>query len=152
MRYEKSAALLRDGGALAIVETKHVLPPGGDPFWVEVQQDYRRVLPEEDDGRPPPPEGVPDLRAEMLATGAFVDVVVRRYLWDVVYTADEYVAVLDTYSEHRALEQATRDRLYALIHRRIEGRPEPTVRKTYLATLNVARRSSTGTRRSTTRG
>jgi hypothetical protein len=55
-------------------------------------------------------------------------------------TADEYIAVLDTYSGHRSLEPAKRKRLYDRIHKRIESRPEPTVAKTYLATLNVAQR------------
>jgi len=147
VRYEKSATLLRDGGALAIVATKHVLPPGGDLFFVDVQEDYRSVLPD-DDGAPPRPEDVPDLSDEMLAGGLFSDLAVRRYVWDVVYTADEYVAVLDTYSEQRALEQATRDRLYERIRERIADRPDATVRKSYLATLNLARRSPTHARRS----
>jgi hypothetical protein len=137
VRYEKSAALLRDRGALAIVATKHVLPPGGDPFFAE-----------EDDDRPPRPDDVADLSDEILASGVFVDVTVRRHLWDVVYTADEYVAVLDTYSEQRALDQAARDELYGRVRRRIEGTPGGTVRKSYLATLNLARRSPTRARRS----
>jgi hypothetical protein len=116
-----------------------------------MQEDYRSVAPDEEDGPPPRPEDVPDLSDEILGSGLFDDVVVRRYPWDVVYTADEYVAVLDTYSEHRALEQATRNRLYALIRRRIEGKPDRAVRKSYVATLNVARRSPTSARRSPTR-
>ena len=64
----------------------------------------------------------------------------RRYLWDVISTADEYVAVLNTYSGHRALDDATRERLLSRIHQRIEGRPNSHVRKTYLAVLNVAER------------
>ena len=55
-------------------------------------------------------------------------------------TADEYVAVLNTYSGHRALDEQTRERLLARIRRRIEARPERKVRKTYLAMLNVATR------------
>jgi len=137
VRYAKSAVLLRDGGALAIVATKHVLPPDGDPYFAD-----------EGDGRPPRPEDVADLTDEILASGLFVDVTVRRHLWDVVYTADEYVAVLDTYSEQRALEQAARDELYARVRRRIEGTAGGTVRKTYLATLNLGRRSPTRARRS----
>jgi hypothetical protein len=56
----------------------------------------------------------------------------------VIYGADEYIAVLNTYSGHRALDDATRERLLSRIHRRIEARPEREVRKTYLAMLNVA--------------
>lgn len=142
-RYRKSAALLKPRGALAVIATKHVLPKGGDRFWVDVQEDYEAVVPDEAStkaGAPGPPEAVGDLNAEIAASGLFRNVATRRYQWDVTYTADEYIAVLDTYSGHRSLEPAKRIQLYERIHKRIESRPEPTVAKTYLATLNVARK------------
>ncbi len=141
LRYEKSARLLRDGGALAVVATHHVLPEDGDDFFVDVQDDYvaLRATPEADEGPPPPPDDVAALGAEIEASDRFRNVGVRRYIWDVIYTAEEYIAVLDTYSGHRALDDETRERLYERIRRRIERRPGGKVRKTYLATLNVAR-------------
>jgi trans-aconitate methyltransferase len=54
---------------------------------------------------------------------------------------DEYLAVLNTYSGHRALDGATRERLLSRIRRRIDARPGRRVRKTYLALLNVAERA-----------
>lgn len=69
------------------------------------------------------------------------NVATRRYLWDVTYSADEYLAVLNTYSGHRALDGATRERLLSRIRRRIDARPGRRVRKTYLALLNVAERA-----------
>lgn len=140
LRYERSASLLRAGGALAIVATRHVVPGDGDPFFAEVQADYIDLMPDADADPPPPPAAVPDLGDEIEASGLFRSSAVRRYLWDVTYTTDEYLAVLNTYSGHRALDEATRDRLLERIRRRIEARPGSTVRKTYLATLNVARR------------
>jgi SAM-dependent methyltransferase len=140
VRYEKSARLLRRGGTLAVVETAHVRPEGGDPFWLEAQADYDAVAPSEENRPPRRPDEVGDLRAEIGESGAFGDVLVRRYLTDVVYSAEEYVAVLDTYSGHRTMEPRARERLYELIRRRIEARPEPTVPKTYLFTLNLARK------------
>ena len=143
LRYEKSASLLREGGSLAVVATQHVLPPEGDSFFAEVQEDYEAVVPDDEKtkaGGPRHPDAVGDLGDEIEASDFFRNIGVRRYLWDVTYTADEYVAVLSTYSGHRALDDATRSRLYDRIRRRIEGRPEAGVRKTYLATLNVAHR------------
>jgi hypothetical protein len=137
VRFAKSARLLGAEGALAVVATKHVLPDDGDRFFVDVQEDYVALQATDDwaGGPPPHPDAVPDLTKEIDASRLFGDVAVRRYLWDVEYTADAYVAVLDTYSGHRALAPALREELYGRIRRRIEG----TVRKTYLATLNVAR-------------
>lgn len=137
VRYEKSAEILRDGGALAVVDTKHVLREGGDPFWVEVQDDYDAVAPSPENRPPPPPDEVPDLTEEVAASGHFRNVAVRRYLWDAPYGADEYIAVLDTYSGHRSMVDDERTELYRRIRERIGER---TVTKTYLFTMNVAAR------------
>ena len=138
LRYAKPARLLRKGGALAVVETKHVLPAGADPFWTDVQADYDAVVPHPDNSPPPPPEEVGDRREEIEASGLYRDVEVRRHLWDVEYDPDEYVAVLGTYSAHLALPEARRDELFARIQARIAAQGRVT--KTYLATLNVARK------------
>jgi SAM-dependent methyltransferase len=138
-RFERSARALRPGGALVVVETQHVLPPDGDPFFAAVQEDYDAVDRRPDNRPPPPPEEIADLTAAFDASGCFEPAQARRYLWDVTYAAGEYIAVLETYSGHRALPEAKRRRLYDLIRARIGDR---TVRKTYLATLTVARKTA----------
>ncbi len=140
LRYRRSASILRSGGVLAVVGTQHVLPENGDQFFVEVQEDYVAATDETDESPPPHPGAVPDLGDDIERSGLFRNIAVRRYLWDVTYTADEYLAVLNTYSGHRALDDTVRERLYDRIRRRIEALPAGTVRKTYLATLNVAQR------------
>jgi SAM-dependent methyltransferase len=135
-RLERCAQLLRPGGALAVVVTQHVLPEGGDPFFVAVQDTYAAAG-EKRVERPPRPEEVPDIRDELVAGGRFGAVEVRRYVRDVEYDADAYIDVLETYSGHRALEPATRERLYGDIRGLIGPR---TIRKSYLFVLHVARR------------
>ncbi len=139
-RYEQAAQAIREGGALAIVETRHVRLDDADPFWLDVQADYDILAPTDEVSPPPHPDAVGDLSAEIEATPYFRTIGVRRYLWDVIYSADSYLAVLDTYSNHRALNSRARGELYHRIRRRIEARPGQTVSKTYLATLNVAHR------------
>jgi hypothetical protein len=141
VRYEKTARMLREGGALAIVQTNHVLLEGGDPFWIEVEDDYREVFPADEAGPPPAPEEIVGMSEELEASGRFTPAEERRYLWDVTYSADEYIGVLDTYSGHRATEPELRERLYELIRKRIERRPGGRVRKSYLALMSVARRA-----------
>jgi SAM-dependent methyltransferase len=140
VRYERTARMLREGGALAIVQTNHVLPDGGDPFWIEVEDDYREVFPDDEAGPPPAPEEIVGMSEELEASGRFAPAEERRYLWDVSYSAAEYVGVLDTYSGHRATEPEVRERLYELIRKRIDARPGGRVRKSYLALMSVARR------------
>ena len=104
-------------------------------------------MPDADGAPPPHPDAVPDLGDEVDASGLFRTLGVGRYVWDVTYTADDYTAVLDTYSGHRALEEDRRRRLLERIRRRIEARPEGTVRKSYLAVLTVAGRPESYDRR-----
>ena len=134
VRYAKPARILRRGGSLGVVETSHVM--NDDGFWADVQEDYDAVVPHPDNRPPPHPGELGDLRAEIVATGLFREVEVRRHLWDVTYTADEYIAVIGTYSPNLELDDAKRTELFERIHGRIER--QGTVTKTYAATLNVA--------------
>ena len=140
VRYEKPARLLREKGVLGVVGSHHALPEPRAGFWLDVQDDYAAVTPEILTDPPPHPDDVPDLGDEIEASRRFRNMAVRRYLWEVRYTADEYIAVLDTYSGHRALGDERRARLYERIRARIAAEPEQTVTKTYLTTLNVAER------------
>jgi SAM-dependent methyltransferase len=141
-RYRKPARLLREGGHLAVGGTLHVRRQEGDSFWVDVQQDYDAVAPSEDNEAPPSPEAVASLRDEIESDELFEYVAWRRYLWDQAYTAEEYIALLNTYSGHRALDVGRREDLYGRIRRRIEARHGGRITKTYLTMLNVARRRS----------
>jgi SAM-dependent methyltransferase len=136
-RYVKTARLLREGGMLAVVSTKHVLAPGGDRFWAEVQDDYDAVVPSDENRPPPRPEEVVDVSDEIDGSGLFRTFAVRRYLWDVTYDAHTYVELLDTTSGHLAMPERQRRELYARIRERIgDGK----VFKTLQAILNVARK------------
>jgi SAM-dependent methyltransferase len=137
--YARCAALLEYSGALAVIGARHVLPSEGDPLFHEIQADYRRFAPDEKNGPPPPPDEVPDWADEIRASGVFPSVHVRRYMWDVVYGPQEYLDLIDTYSGHRVLPTAAKERLYDAIRRRIQARG--TIRKTYLAILHVAHRA-----------
>ncbi len=136
-RYAKIAGLLRPGGALAVVGVDHVRVPGGDPIWEEMQEDYDAVVPSPDNGPPPSVDEVGDLHAELDGSGHFHDVEVRRFLWEVAYTGDEWIDVMRTYSPNIAGDQEVIEELYRRIRARIGAR---TVTKSYLATLTVGRR------------
>jgi hypothetical protein len=88
---------------------------------------------------PPPPEDMPDEKADIESSGLFENVHVRRYLWDALYTADEYISLLDTFSGHIAMPEASRRRLYQEIRRRLNARPDPRVRRHWYSILHVAR-------------
>ena len=141
VRYGTAHAHLRDGGQLAFWKACHAFPDGFDPFFSEIQEVYDEIG-ESHAGEWPPaePDAVADDRPEIEASGLFDDVRVRRYLWEVTYTADEYLALLSTFSGHIAMDPTKREHLFAEIRRRIGARPDPRVRRHWLAILHVARR------------
>lgn len=139
----RAARLLRPGGHLAIVTTAHVYPEDGDTFFRDVQEVYRAVGMDDGHDQPPPPDDVPapDLPA-IKGSGLFESPCVRRYLWSRRYSADEYVSLLMTYSNHIAALPEQRQGLFAGIRRLLAARTPPAVRKHYLNTLQLARRRS----------
>lgn len=148
VRLRKAHALLRPGGHLAHWKAMHAFPPGFDPFFTEIEAVYDEIGENwSGDWPPPPPDLMSDEREEIEASGLFDDVTVRRYVWDAVYTAEQYIAVISTFSGHIAMAEDKREYLYKEIRRRISGRPGSRVRRHWCAILHVARRapqSSTG--------
>jgi len=145
IRYRKAHALLRPGGHLAFWSAQHAFPRDFDPFFAEIQEVYDAIG-ESHPGEawpPPPPEELPDAAAEIHATGLFDGVRVKRYVWEVTYTADEYVSLLDTFSGHMSMDAAKRAVLYDEVRMRIGARADPTVRRHWCAILHVARRKAT---------
>jgi SAM-dependent methyltransferase len=138
LRYGKAHRLLRPGGHLAFWSALHAFPKGFDAFFTEIQEVYDAIG-ESFEGAwpPPPPEQARDSSEEIEASGLFEDVRVRRYVWEQEYTADEYIALLDTFSGHISMEAPKRERLYREIRVRLGGR---RVRRHWYAILHVARR------------
>jgi SAM-dependent methyltransferase len=141
IRYRKAWELLRGGGHLAFWSAAHAFPTGGDRFFRELQDVYDEIGESLPAGTQfPAPAELPDERAEIAATGLFTDVAVRRFGWEIDYTADEYIRLLDTFSGHIAMAQWQRDRLYGEIRRRLAERPGGHLRRGWGAVLHVARR------------
>ncbi|MGW0811153.1 class I SAM-dependent methyltransferase [Nonomuraea sp. NPDC002799] len=140
VKYVKAAELLAPGGHLAVWNADHALPAGFDPFFTEIQKVYEEIG--EGDGGPwPPPEEAADpMAAEFDASGLFTVVGTRRYVWALRYTADEYIALLDTFSGHIAMEPARREHLYREVRRLLAARQDGRLTRHWSVVLTVGRR------------
>jgi hypothetical protein len=88
----------------------------------------------------PAPGRLPTLRAAIEASGLFSTTNTTEFIWALRYTAEEYIALLDTFSGHIAMAQWQRDRLYGEIRRRLAARADGTLRRHWGAVLHVAQR------------
>jgi SAM-dependent methyltransferase len=79
-------------------------------------------------------------RAGIEAGGLFEVVAVRHYDWERVYSAEEYIELLGTFSGHIDMAGWQRERLFGEIRRRLARRPDGAVRRHWGAVLHVARR------------
>jgi SAM-dependent methyltransferase len=141
VKYAKAAALLRPGGHLAVWGAQHAFPAGFDPFFTDIQRVYGELGEAAVPWPPPPPEEQPDPAvAELAESGRFEVVGTRRYVWGRRYTAEEYIALLDTFSGHIAMEPAKREHLYREIRRRLAARPGGRLTRHWYVPLTVGRR------------
>jgi SAM-dependent methyltransferase len=142
VRYQRAAEVLAARGFLAFWEAGHVFPDGGDPFFAEIQEIYEEI----GEGLPPGavsprPGELDDRRDEIAASGRFEVIDVSQFDWEVVYDADTYIDLLETFSGHIAMADWQRDRLFGEIRRRLAERPDGRLRRHWGGVLHIARRS-----------
>jgi SAM-dependent methyltransferase len=139
--YQKCALALRRGGTLAIFRHHHVQNDDGTDFWDEVQEIYDREMYQRPTGTRLLTAGeIPDQSAEITETGLFGPVEIRRYRWDEHYNASSYIRLLSTYSDHIALDDYRRQRLFDGISSLIDGRYGGRIAKGYLVILHLTQR------------
>jgi SAM-dependent methyltransferase len=139
-RVTRTAAALRPGGALAVVEVRHVAG-GTERFFAAAQDCYLRFDPATRPGfRPPTADEVPPAFPELDGAAAFGPVARRRHAWEVRYSADRYRMLLSTYSDHVDLPADRRDGLLDCLVALIDARFGGSVTKRYQAELVVTHR------------
>ena len=134
----KAATALRSGGHLAVISTHHI-EGGTSEFFRSVQTCYERWDSRTEPGLAlPAAASIPRFAAELPQS--LLQTATRRYEWEVEYSANTYVDVLLTYSDHRALEPTAKSGLLQCIRDLIETKHGGTIWKRYLAELNIFRR------------
>lgn len=121
----KVFSLLRNGGTFALFRNNAV-PENGNSLYEEIQEVYDKHYYSnyKKDNRPvciyemtyedflKPAELYRGFRFESMERYGFVDVTMNLYRASKTYSADEYIALIETYSDHRALPNESRTTLY----------------------------------------
>jgi SAM-dependent methyltransferase len=126
----KAYRLLKDGGAFALFRNNYI-PTIGEPLYEAIQACYEKYyLTHYTTGGKPvyktredfwkPSEIYISFRFEDMARYGFRDIEMKFYEDTQTYNADDYIALLDTYSDHRALPDKNRKNLYEGIREAIQ--------------------------------
>jgi SAM-dependent methyltransferase len=142
VRYTKAWQVLRPGGHLVFWNADHVFPEDEDPFFRDIQAVYYEIGEGKSvgDNDWPRPGELEDQRDEIEISGLFEVVHVRHFDWERIYSVEEYIHLLETFSGHILMEEWKRDKLFNEIRVRLQRRPEKSVRRHWGAVLHVARR------------
>ena len=84
---------------------------------------------------------VKETRRQIEESGLFSDVTEKEYQWSKIYSADDYLRLLDTYSDHQKLEYRIRINLYHQIRELIRIKFDGQVKRPYLSILFLSRKN-----------
>ncbi len=138
--YPKVAQVLKKSGYMAIFRHHHPTPYTG--FFQAVQKVYQSVVPEWKD-----PSDGPSTEEEIRTTedyinriGLFEKVLVKQYPWSKTFDKVQYLKLLNTFSDHRNLEESRRLELFTGIGTLIEKEFGGTITRPYLSVLYLAKK------------
>jgi len=135
--------LLRPGGWLALI-ANHPRPgrigSRVRAFWDATDDLYRRHAPDLVAERHWDPRRQPYTAAHLRRSGRFDPVLRLTWRWRHDFDADAYLALLDTYSDHRALPLARFRALKRAIAALVDERFDGAAPRLYLTHLHLARR------------
>jgi SAM-dependent methyltransferase len=139
--YPRCAKALKPTGSLALLWNFVDMPETG--FYENLRDLYRRIAPHMHLSLPPE-QRIERQRKKITSSGLFGPVTVLRHPWQSEYTADRYIGLLKTMSDHVILAPSVRRRLFLAIRRLIEQRGGTFVRPVtavlFLAPKRAARR------------
>lgn len=137
--YDKAARVLRQTGTIALWWNAHV-PETRDPHWVPIRRVYERAAPELAVlPRLTPDRPDYDPAAELRASGQFRDIRQHVFPFSVTYTAEAFLALLDTYASHRHLDSDRRRDLYDRLAEAVAIELGGAITKPYEAVLVLGR-------------
>lgn len=116
--YRKVSNLLTEDGVLALFWFVHV--SSEEPVYQSIRKVYANHAPHLHDRNTPSLEEFIEEQSHLtLASGKFHDLLVHTYKWDQVYSAEDYIGLLNTHSGHQVLPAYQKDPLYKGIDKAI---------------------------------
>jgi SAM-dependent methyltransferase len=140
VRLTKSHAVLRTGGALAIIMTNQIASDTDRGYFARSQPIYRRYFPDEKSPEIPGEDVVPLEHEEVRASGLFDDVTLLRYRWDQTYTSTQYADLVRSYSGTQMMEPEPREAMISDLCEVIDKEFGGSMTRPLVITLTLGRK------------
>jgi SAM-dependent methyltransferase len=140
--YPRCARALKSHGSLALLWNFPEVPD--TKFFHDLHEIYRRLVPRPHFS-PPPEQRIERQRKKIVNSGQFGPVTILRYPWQSEYTADRYIGLLKTMSDHAILAPEVRRNLFRAIRRLINDNGGTFVRPVVAVLFLAPKRSGAGT-------
>jgi SAM-dependent methyltransferase len=114
--YPRCARALKPNGSLALLWNFVDMPD--TKFYRDLQGIYRRIVPRMHLSLPPELR-IERQRKKIVSSGLFGPVTILRYPWQSEYTADRYIGLLKTMSDHAILAPRVRRDIFRAIRKLI---------------------------------
>lgn len=135
IRYQKTATVLKPAGYLAIFWNHYV--PLEDSLYDKLNRVYQRYAPELASDRPNAHRDSQYWIDELSKNDYFELLEVSRHPWIGSYTTQQYLGLLNTYSDHLRLPEERRSKLFAGISEVLAGEGG-SIEKPYEAVAYIA--------------
>ena len=128
VRYLKAHEVLESNGCLAVFSNQHVRKDEG--FFAEVQHLYDRYY-------LPMTADCPTHATNFPGVETFEDPIKRAYPWTQTYSTEQYIKLLNTYSDHIALPDENKRLLFEGIADLIKTKYDGQITKHYRSVLDL---------------
>jgi hypothetical protein len=142
VRYTKSRGLLRAGGVIAIISTNQIASGVDRGYFDRVRPIYLKYWPDEQLTELPGENVTPAEHGELLASGLFGDVTLRRYRWDQTYPTAQYADLVRSYANTQAMEHEAAEAMVAEVCDLVDREYGGSVTRPLVMTLTLGRKSA----------
>jgi ubiquinone/menaquinone biosynthesis C-methylase UbiE len=136
--YMKAAQVLSTDGGIALFWNKHPTPYSG--FFEDVQVLYDDVIPRGEKQVQSTEDWIKEQKQAIQDSRYFTQVEVREYPWSIRFSRDQYISLLNTYSDHINLPRNKKKQLYTGIAEIIDSDYNGFVDRPYLSILFTAKK------------
>jgi ubiquinone/menaquinone biosynthesis C-methylase UbiE len=139
--FPKTVAVLKESGYL--IQLLNLHPSPYTNFFERVQTIYHEVVPEwkNSQNTHSSADRIKFEEKNINDTRLFEKVIVKEYSWSTKFTAEQYVKLLNTFSDHRNLEENKRTLLFHKIYDVINEDYGGVITRPYLTVLLAAKKS-----------